>query len=128
MRLSAVHTDGGGSRTARIEGDHLTELSFADAGDLLQLEGWHSKAAQAENEVGELPASEGYYATLRPGDLVHTGTPGGVGAGQEPLRFQAPGDEVRTTISGLGEMCNRCAVEEGTIPSEFGELQVGGKR
>ena len=91
------------------------------------MEDWHSNATQAENEVGERPASEG-YATLRPGDLVLTATPVGVGARQEPLRFLAPGDAVRTTISGLGERSKSCAAEEGRIASEFGESQVGGKR
>jgi 2-keto-4-pentenoate hydratase/2-oxohepta-3-ene-1,7-dioic acid hydratase in catechol pathway len=40
--------------------------------------------------------------TLEPGDLIFTGTPGGVGAAMEPRRFLKPGDVVRCEIEGLG--------------------------
>lgn len=40
--------------------------------------------------------------TLEPGDLILTGTPGGVGAGMDPPRFLAAGDVVRMEIEGLG--------------------------
>jgi len=40
--------------------------------------------------------------TLEPGDLIFTGTPGGVGAAMDPRRFVRPGDVVRCEISSLG--------------------------
>lgn len=40
--------------------------------------------------------------TLEPGDLIFTGTPGGVGAAMNPRRFLAPGDVVRCEIDDLG--------------------------
>jgi 2-keto-4-pentenoate hydratase/2-oxohepta-3-ene-1,7-dioic acid hydratase in catechol pathway len=40
--------------------------------------------------------------TLRPGDLILTGTPSGVGMGLDPPRFLAPGDRVRIEIEHLG--------------------------
>ncbi|MBV8983806.1 MAG: fumarylacetoacetate hydrolase family protein [Acidimicrobiia bacterium] len=46
--------------------------------------------------------------TLEPGDVFSTGTPGGVGAGMKPPRFLQPGQVVRTTIEGLGELVNEC--------------------
>lgn len=49
--------------------------------------------------------------TLLPGDVIATGTPGGVGAGRTPPRFLADGQLVVTTISGLGELRNRCRRE-----------------
>jgi acylpyruvate hydrolase len=49
--------------------------------------------------------------TLRPGDLVLTGTPGGVGSAMEPPVFLAPGQVVRTSIEGIGELVNRCVAE-----------------
>jgi len=42
--------------------------------------------------------------TLRPGDLILTGTPGGVGAGMEPPRFLQSGDSVRIEIERLGSI------------------------
>lgn len=40
--------------------------------------------------------------TLEPGDLIFTGTPGGVGAAMEPRRFLKPGDVLRSEVDGLG--------------------------
>jgi 2,4-diketo-3-deoxy-L-fuconate hydrolase len=41
---------------------------------------------------------------LAPGDVIFTGTPAGVGAARTPPRFLAAGDELRTTIAGIGEL------------------------
>src|SRR3954454_24847129 len=49
--------------------------------------------------------------TLEPGDIIATGTPGGVGAARTPPRFLADGDEVVTRIAGVGECRNRCRKE-----------------
>ncbi|MBX6425189.1 MAG: fumarylacetoacetate hydrolase family protein [Variibacter sp.] len=46
------------------------------------------------------------YVTLEPGDLIATGTPAGVGIGFKPPRYLKPGDVVRVTISGIGELEN----------------------
>lgn len=45
--------------------------------------------------------------TLQPGDLIMTGTPAGVGTPNG--EFLKPGDEVRVTIEGIGEIVNRMA-------------------
>jgi acylpyruvate hydrolase len=44
--------------------------------------------------------------TLEPGDLISTGTPGGVGAGMQPPRFLQPSQVMRTSIQGIGELVN----------------------
>jgi acylpyruvate hydrolase len=46
--------------------------------------------------------------TLRPGDVVSTGTPGGIGEAREPKISLRPGQVVRCAIDGLGEQRNRC--------------------
>jgi ureidoglycolate lyase len=48
--------------------------------------------------------------TLEPGDVIYTGTPGGVGAAMKPMQFLQEGDVVRVEIEGLGAIENRCAV------------------
>jgi acylpyruvate hydrolase len=48
--------------------------------------------------------------TLRPGDVVSTGTPGGIGEARDPKVSLRPGQVVRTTIEGLGEQRNPCVV------------------
>ncbi|HEX2590392.1 MAG TPA: fumarylacetoacetate hydrolase family protein [Rhizomicrobium sp.] len=49
--------------------------------------------------------------TLEPGDLLFTGTPGGVGAAMEPRRFLKPGDVVRVEIDSLGAIEATCVAE-----------------
>ncbi len=46
--------------------------------------------------------------TLDPGDVIATGTPGGVGAARTPPEWLAVGREVRCSIDGLGELHNVC--------------------
>ena len=46
--------------------------------------------------------------TLEPGDVIATGTPGGVGVFREPPRFLADGSEVVVEIEGIGRLRNRC--------------------
>lgn len=43
------------------------------------------------------------HMTLMPGDIIPTGTPPGVGAGQKPQVFLKPGNVMRLGIPGLGE-------------------------
>lgn len=47
------------------------------------------------------------FVTLKPGDLIFTGTPAGVGAGRTPPLFLKPGDELEVEIEGLGVLKNR---------------------
>lgn len=49
--------------------------------------------------------------TLEPGDLIFTGTPGGVGAAMKPPRFLKDLDRVRVEIDGLGAIENACVQE-----------------
>lgn len=45
---------------------------------------------------------------LNPGDVIASGTPGGVGHARQPPRYLADGDLVVTEIDGLGRLENRC--------------------
>jgi acylpyruvate hydrolase len=55
----------------------------------------------------ELVAYISQFTTLRPGDLIATGTPGGVGMAREPKRFLRPGEILRSEIEGIGVLVNR---------------------
>ena len=50
--------------------------------------------------------------TLRPGDLIATGTCGGVGDARKPPVYLRPGNLLRTWIEGLGECLNQCVPEK----------------
>lgn len=56
------------------------------------------------------------FTTLHAGDVVLTGTPGGVGAAMTPPRYLADGDILTTTIEGIGSTVNhlRKAAKEGS--------------
>lgn len=50
--------------------------------------------------------------TLVPGDVIATGTPGGVGAGRKPPVYLADGQVVVTTVEGIGQLRNTCRAEK----------------
>lgn len=49
---------------------------------------------------------------LAPGDLILTGTPGGVGNAREPKEFLAAGQVVTVAIDGIGQLANRMVAED----------------
>lgn len=46
------------------------------------------------------------FTTLRPGDVILTGTPAGVGAAMTPPRFLSAGDVVVTSVENIGSLTN----------------------
>jgi acylpyruvate hydrolase len=59
----------------------------------------------------EVAAYISTFITLEPGDLVLTGTSGGVGAARTPPVFIHTGQKVRTAIEALGELVNLVVLE-----------------
>ena len=53
--------------------------------------------------VANLVSYMSRFMALRPGDVISTGTPSGVGMGMKPQRFLRPGDTMRLSVEGLGE-------------------------
>jgi 2-keto-4-pentenoate hydratase/2-oxohepta-3-ene-1,7-dioic acid hydratase in catechol pathway len=58
-------------------------------------------------DVPQLVVELSAVLPLRPGDLIFTGTPAGVGAVRKPPRFLQPGDTLETWVEGIGTMRNR---------------------
>lgn len=50
--------------------------------------------------------------TLKPGDVIATGTPGGVGHARKPQRYLSDGQTLTTSVSGIGELRNVCRAEK----------------
>jgi acylpyruvate hydrolase len=63
-------------------------------------------------DVARLVEDVSRIVTLQPGDLIATGTPGGVGAAMDPKGFLAIGSVVEVEIEGIGVLRNR--VEAGS--------------
>jgi 2-keto-4-pentenoate hydratase/2-oxohepta-3-ene-1,7-dioic acid hydratase in catechol pathway len=72
----------------------------------LEVNGKRYQNSNTANMVFGVAALVSYvsrFMTLRPGDVISSGTPGGVGLGQRPPVFLKPGDVMRLGIDGLGE-------------------------
>ena len=52
-----------------------------------------------------------HIVTLRPGDVVITGTTGGVGHARKPARYITDGQTVEISIEGLGTVSNTTIVK-----------------
>lgn len=52
------------------------------------------------------------FTSLDPGDVIVTGTPGGVGARRQPPVWMKAGDRVEVEVSGIGVLINTVAPEE----------------
>lgn len=61
--------------------------------------------------VAQLVSYISKYMTLVPGDVITTGTPPGVGMARKPRVFLKPGDELKLTVSGLGEQHYKVVAE-----------------
>jgi 2-keto-4-pentenoate hydratase/2-oxohepta-3-ene-1,7-dioic acid hydratase in catechol pathway len=57
-------------------------------------------------DIPTLVATISAGLTLKPGDVIATGTPAGVGLGFNPPKFLRPGDKVSISISHLGTLTN----------------------
>jgi acylpyruvate hydrolase len=81
-----------------VDDPHALRLRTWVNGDLRQ----DSCTADLIFGVPEIVAFLAETITLEPGDLILTGTPSGVGTGQDPPQFLASGDTIRIEIDGLG--------------------------
>lgn len=63
--------------------------------------------------VEELVSYISGFTTLRPGDIISTGTPGGVGIFRDPPELLEPGDSVDVEIEGIGTLTNHVVAERG---------------
>ena len=90
-------------------------LDEFDDPDSLQLRCWvddelmqDSTTANMIFSVSELIEAISRYCVLRPGDLIFTGTPAGVGSVRNPRRYLAVGETIRSEMEGVGSLSNRC--------------------
>jgi acylpyruvate hydrolase len=75
----------------------------------LQVNGEERQHSNTKNLVFNVPFLVSFLSgimTLQPGDVILTGTPGGVGAARDPQVFLRQGDKVRVEIEGLGVLEN----------------------
>ncbi|MEU3512509.1 fumarylacetoacetate hydrolase family protein [Streptomyces longwoodensis] len=66
-----------------------------------------SRTSEMIFSVPDLLARLSSVVPLSPGDVIFTGTPAGVGIGQNPPHWISVGDELVSTIEGIGELRQR---------------------
>jgi acylpyruvate hydrolase len=91
------------------------ELDPTDVQLTTRLNGEVMQSARTSQMIFDIPRTIEYlssFTTLRPGDVVATGTPGGVGFARTPPVWLQPGDLIEVTIEGLGRIANRVVAEE----------------
>ena len=96
-------------------GPALVSLDEFEDPDALVLRCWVSGEQMQESttanlifSVPELIEYISRYCVLRPGDLIFTGTPGGVGSVRDPRRYLQAGETIESEIEGIGRLSNLC--------------------
>ncbi len=83
----------------------------------MRLNGEVMQKANTRQMIHSIPAVIEYvsrWTPLKPGDLIASGTMGGVGSGRTPQLWMKPGDIAEVTISGIGTLRN--TIEDERIP------------
>jgi acylpyruvate hydrolase len=84
------------------------EISSVLDGEVMQ----HSNTSELVFGPVDLVVYLSTILTLNPGDVIATGTPGGVGAARTPPRWLTDGAVIVTSVAGVGECRNTCRAEK----------------
>ena len=91
------------------------EIDLADTGLRTYVNGELRQSSNTRDLIFDVPTLIAIISTgitLKPGDIIATGTPAGVGMGFDPPRYLKAGDVVRVEIDGIGALENP-VVERG---------------
>jgi 2-keto-4-pentenoate hydratase/2-oxohepta-3-ene-1,7-dioic acid hydratase in catechol pathway len=93
------------------------EVDVADVALTTTLNGQVMQQARTSQMLVDVPSAVEFFSsftTLRPGDVIATGTPGGVGFARKPPVWLQPGDVIEVSIEGVGAIRNRVVAEAGS--------------
>jgi 2-keto-4-pentenoate hydratase/2-oxohepta-3-ene-1,7-dioic acid hydratase in catechol pathway len=95
-----------------VTADEVHDWSALDM--WLEVDGRRFQQGSTKTMVFGVPFLVSYlsrFMSLRPGDVISTGTPPGVGLGQKPPVYLRAGNEIRLSVAGLGEQRQRVIAE-----------------
>ncbi len=91
------------------------ELDISDAALTTTLNGEVMQSAKTSQMIVDVPSAIEFFSSftrLRPGDVIATGTPGGVGFARKPPVWLEPDDVIEVTVEGVGTIRNRVVAED----------------
>jgi len=100
-------------------GPELVTTDEVDVSDLAissTLNGTVMQSARTSQMLVSVPAAVEFFSSfthLAPGDVIATGTPGGVGFARTPPVWMEPGDVIEVTVEKVGTIRNRIVAEKG---------------
>ena len=92
------------------------EADVTDVALTTVLNGQVMQSARTSQMIVDVPSAVEFFSSftrLHPGDVIATGTPGGVGFARQPPVWLQPGDVIEVTIEGVGTIRNRVVAEDG---------------
>lgn len=92
------------------------ELDISDIALTTTLNGQVMQSARTSQMIVDVPSAIEFlssFTRLRTGDVIATGTPGGVGFARNPPVWLQPGDLIEVAIEGVGTISNHVVAEEG---------------
>lgn len=97
--------------TTLDEIDDLEAVTVTTRVDGAQVQ--HASLADLITSIPDLIEYCSAFATLLPGDVIATGTPGGVGFARDPQLLLRPGMTIEVEVSGVGTLVNRVVGDDG---------------
>ncbi len=92
------------------------ELDVSDLAISSTLNGQVMQSARTSLMLVDVPSAVEFFSSftrLEPGDVIATGTPGGVGFARTPPVWMQPGDVIEVSVENLGTIRNRVVAEKG---------------
>ncbi len=94
------------------------EVDIADAALTTTLNDQVVQSAKTSQMIIDVLSAVEFFSsftTLSPGDIIATGTPGGVGFARKPPVWLQPGDLIEVTVEGVGTIRNRVVAENADL-------------
>ena len=110
-----------GSMPIRPEVVTTDEVDVSDLAISSALNGQVMQSARTSQMLVDVPSAVEFFSSftrLAPGDVIATGTPGGVGFARNPPVWMHSGDVIEVTVEKVGTIRNRIVAEQGA-PSDW---------
>ena len=119
QRAASQWTGGKNFEGSMPIGPEVVTADEADVSDVALttvLNGQVMQSARTSQMIVDIPSAVEFFSSftrLAPGDVIATGTPGGVGFARQPPVWLHPGDVIEVTVENVGTIKNRVVAEPG---------------